>query len=264
MFADLAKTIVLSFPKRLPTQVIAFRRSRLCISGRASRGLCPSQEEGIGLMPSETEQRTKGRNISHLVILGHPSSHSFNSAIARSYIERVQSTHHDTVLRDLYALEFNPVLTESERTASDLSEVTQVARRELDFALAADVLVFVYPLWFGAPPAIVKGYLDRVFGAASRSKDFYTPGKSPFAGKRLVVISTSGASLPWLEGQGIWMSLRQNFDQYLKAVLGFSHCDHYHADGIGDDLGPTHAARVLFEVSEFAHKICAETAHGRN
>lgn len=214
-------------------------------------------------MGSPANQSPKGASAgaaSHLVVLGHPSPESFNAALAHAYVETVRSNGQHAELRDLYALGFDPLLKESERTAGDPTMVPEDARHELELATQSDVIVFVYPLWFGAPPAIVKGYLDRVFGAASRFTDFYTPHKSPFAGKRLAVISTSGASLPWLEGQGIWISLRQSFDQYLKAVAGFSRCDHYHADGIVDGLGPSHAARVIYEVTEFANKICAEPA----
>jgi NAD(P)H dehydrogenase (quinone) len=194
-------------------------------------------------------------------VLGHPSTDSFNAALAEAYMATVRSNGQHATLRDLYALDFDPLLKESERTASDPTAVPDDARHELDLATQSDVILFVYPLWFGAPPAIVKGYLDRVFGAATRYVDFYSPGKSPFAGKRLAVISTSGASLPWLEGQGIWISLRQSFDQYLKVVAGFSQCDHYHADGIVDGLGPAHAARVICEVTEFANRMCAAAIH---
>jgi NAD(P)H dehydrogenase (quinone) len=205
-------------------------------------------------------QRAGASAPSHLVILGHPSPDSFNAAVANAYVDAVRARHQDAVLRDLYSLNFNPLMTEDERTASDPDELPEDARHELELAIEADVIVFVYPLWFGAPPAIVKGYLDRVFGAASREREFYSPGRGPLAGKRLAVLSTSGASLPWLEGQGIWISLRQSFDQYLKVVIGFSRTDHYHADGIVDDLSTSHAARVFFEVGQFADKMCATPA----
>lgn len=217
----------------------------------------------MGVPISQSLQRATAGSVSHLVVLGHPSAESFNAALAHAYVETVRSKHQDAQLRDLYGLNFDPLLKESERTANDLAGVGEDARHELELAKQSDVIVFVYPLWFGAPPAIVKGYLDRVFGAASRQSEFYIPDKRPFTGKRLAVISTSGSSLPWLEGQGIWVSLRQSFDQYLKSVLGFSHCDHYHAEGIVDELGPAHADRIFFEVAEFATKICAAAAQSK-
>jgi NAD(P)H dehydrogenase (quinone) len=48
------------------------------------------------------------RTISHLVILGHPSPDSFNSAVAGRYVEAVRANHQDAILRDLYALDFDP------------------------------------------------------------------------------------------------------------------------------------------------------------
>lgn len=209
--------------------------------------------------PDQVQREGTGA-ASHLVILGHPSPDSFNAAVANAYVDAVRAKHQQAVLRDLYALKFDPLMTEQERTAGDPDDLPADARRELDLAMEADVIVFVYPLWFGAPPAIVKGYLDRVFGAASREREFYDTGRGPLAGKALAVLSTSGASLPWLEGQGVWISLRQSFDQYLKAVIGFSRSDHYHADAIVDDLSPAHAEQVLFEVAQFAERICAAAA----
>ena len=79
-------------------------------------------------------------------------------------------------------------------------------------------------------------------------------------GKRLVVLTTSASTLPWLEERGMWIALRQSFDVYLKTIFGFSHSDHYHADSIVDDLTPNYAERILFEVGEFARKICADEA----
>ena len=113
---------------------------------------------------------------SHLIIFGHPSTESFNAALAQAYEETVRSRHHSTTRRDLYALNFDPLLSESERTASDLTRVRDDARHELELATQADVIVFVYPLWFGAPPAIVKGYLppSSRFCAKSAQMRIYT------------------------------------------------------------------------------------------
>jgi NAD(P)H dehydrogenase (quinone) len=198
--------------------------------------------------------------LHHLVILGHPSPQSFDAALAKAYMDAVQGHGQQVTLRDLYAMGFNPLLSEDERVASDLTSLPADARHELDLAQGSGVVAFVYPIWFGAPPAVIMCYIDRVFGAAAKSIDFYTPGRSPFAGKKLVTISTSGASRSWLEDRGIWDSLRNSFDHYLESVAGFAGSEHYHADEISDGLNPTRAARILLEVSEFADRICLAKA----
>jgi NAD(P)H dehydrogenase (quinone) len=194
---------------------------------------------------------------SHLVVLGHPSPNSFNAALAARYVEVAQSLYHQAELRDLYALGFDPLLKESERMTDGAASASGDIETEVGLLKQCDVLTFVYPLWFGMPPAIIKGYIDRVLGTGFRLDDLTNPDEALLRGKRLAVITTSGSRRTWLEEHGMWVSLRQSFDEYLKTVFGFRGCDHYHADSIGDDLTDASAKRVLFEVGEFARSVCA-------
>ncbi len=196
----------------------------------------------------------------HLVVLGHPSPNSFSAALARRYVETAQSLHHEAVLRDLYAIGFDPLLKESERKANGATVASDDVQAEVELLRQCDMLAFVYPLWFGMPPAIIKGYIDRVLGAGFRVDDLKRSGDGVLRGKQLAVITSSGSRLTWLEEHGMWVSLRQSFDEYLKTVFGFARCDHYHADSISDKLTAADAERVLFEVREFARSVCASVA----
>lgn len=198
--------------------------------------------------------------VSQHIILGHPGTKSFNAAVAKRYVETVHKNHQKTVIRDLYALGFDPLLKESERFMLKGQPFSQDVEKELDLIRKCDVVTFIYPLWFGMPPAIIKGYVDRVFGAAFRLTDLVTQKNDLFSGKRLVVVTTSASTLPWLESQGMWRSLRQSFEQYLTAIFGFAKNDHYHADSIVDDLAQADADRILYEVEAFAQTICKEAA----
>ena len=199
------------------------------------------------------------RPILHLVVLGHPSKNSFNAAIAERYVATIRANHHDAIIRDLYELNFDPRLKEAERLPSGGEPISPDVAAELDYLGQCDVVTFVYPLWFGMPPAITKGYIDRVFGAGFRLTHL-KPGGGLFQGKRLAVISTSASTLPWLESQGMWVSLRQSFENYLQTIFGFVESYHYHAASIVDGLNPSEAERILYEIDELARKICAETA----
>ena len=205
-------------------------------------------------------QRSPTRSVSHLIILGHPATESFNASIAKRYVETVHTSHQKTVLRDLYALGFDPLLKESERVMSKDQPFSPDVEKELDLIRKCDVVTFVYPLWFGTPPAIIKGYVDRVFGAGFRLTDLATQKNDLFGGKRLAVVTTSASTLPWLESQGMLRSLRQSFERYLTAVFGFAKNYHYHAEAIVDDLDQADADRILSEVDAFARTICAEAA----
>lgn len=197
---------------------------------------------------------------SHLVVLGHPSPASFNAAIANRYVETVQGVHQEAVLRDLYALGFDPLLKEAERASDGVDPAAADIQAELDLLQQCDTLAFVYPLWFGMPPAIIKGYVDRVLGAGFRVDDLKRSPQGLLRGKGLAVITTSGSRRTWMEEHGMWISLRQSFDEYLKTLFGFARCDHYHADSIGDDLGARDGEQILFEVGEFVRRVCAATA----
>jgi len=94
------------------------------------------------------------------VILAHPDRGSFNHAIAGTAIERLQANGHETVFHDLHCEGFDPLLTHEEipKDAS-LSDTIERHCREI---AKADGIVIVHPNWWGQPPAILKGWVDRV------------------------------------------------------------------------------------------------------
>ena len=218
------------------------------------------------LMPNRDDDASAERPskiqkaVSHLVVLGHPGPNSFNASVAQQYAKTVEANHQEVILRDLYALGFDPLLKEPERTASTTDTVAADVRTELDLINRCDVLTFIFPLWFGMPPAIIKGYVDRVLGAGFKSEGIGKPREGAFQGKHLAVLTTSASTLPWLEAHGMWISLRQSFDHYMGTVFGFSASGHYHAASIVDNLSPASAKTVLYEVNEFTRTLCAKTA----
>jgi len=99
--------------------------------------------------------------LRHAIIASHPDANSFTLAIARDYAEAVRSHGHEAIVRDLYQRGFDPVLNLEERNGEPGADVLA----EWETLGEIDVFVLVYPIWFGAPPAMIKGYIDRVFGA---------------------------------------------------------------------------------------------------
>jgi len=99
-----------------------------------------------------------------LVVLAHPLKESFAASVARTAVEALRASGHTTDLLDLYAEDFDPRLTADERARHmepdyDISTVAPLVAR----LRAADGLIFVFPQWWFNLPAILKGYLDRVF-----------------------------------------------------------------------------------------------------
>jgi NAD(P)H dehydrogenase (quinone) len=95
-----------------------------------------------------------------LIVLAHPSPKSFNHAMAQRVSAVLKRNRHNVFFHDLYAEKFNPLLS-SDDLARDCIADTRL-RVYCDELKEADGLVFVHPNWWGAPPAILKGWLDRV------------------------------------------------------------------------------------------------------
>jgi NAD(P)H dehydrogenase (quinone) len=94
------------------------------------------------------------------VYLAHPYDKSFNHAIFDRVNLVLDQLNVKTYTHDLYAEEFNPSLTVRE-LGFDVSEDPQVLKYAEEM-MASDLLVFVHPNWWGQPPAILKGWIDRV------------------------------------------------------------------------------------------------------
>lgn len=108
-----------------------------------------------------------------VVIQGHPGSQSFCAALAERYVDAAQQAGHEVRLCRLGALQFDPILREGYQKIQPLEPDLQQAQADI---LWAEHLVWVYPIWWGGIPALLKGFLDRVMLPGFAFK--YRPGKA--------------------------------------------------------------------------------------
>jgi NAD(P)H dehydrogenase (quinone) len=94
------------------------------------------------------------------IILAHPDSSSFNHAIVQTAVEAIKANGHTVFFHDLYQEKFNPLLNREE-IAEDAALPTAIKIHCEEIA-AADGIIIVHPNWWGQPPAILKGWVDRV------------------------------------------------------------------------------------------------------
>lgn len=95
-----------------------------------------------------------------LVILGHQRKGSFCHAIGAAAVEQLEAAGHEVCFHDLYAEQFDPLLPDDE-IAKD-APLPEVIQRHCAEVARADGYLVVHPNWWGQPPAILKGWLDRV------------------------------------------------------------------------------------------------------
>jgi len=95
-----------------------------------------------------------------LIILGHPDINSFNHAIAMTAIEELKKRGHSVIFHDLFKEEFDPILQKEEIIRS--GKLNKNIERHCNELTDCDGIIIIHPDWWGQPPAILKGWIDRV------------------------------------------------------------------------------------------------------
>lgn len=134
-----------------------------------------------------------------LVLHAHPDPASFSAALYRETLAALNEAGHSVTAFDLYERGFDPVLSRAEWQGY-VKVPDNRAGLEADVAalLEAEAIVFVFPVWNFGLPAMLKGYLDRVFlpGVSFHLTDRrIAPGLRHV--KRLVVVTTYGSTRLW-------------------------------------------------------------------
>jgi putative NADPH-quinone reductase len=133
-----------------------------------------------------------------LVVFAHPCEESFAAALKGVVVNTLSQSGWDVDLCDLYAEHFDPVMTAEERRGYHaIPSNIQPVKAHVDRLMAASALILVHPVWNFGPPAILKGYYDRVFvpGISFRLENGKVrPAMTHI--RKLAVVTTYGAS--WL------------------------------------------------------------------
>lgn len=193
------------------------------------------------------------RLVKHAVIFAHPKAESFTGSVAKTYAEAAAFLGHQVVMRDLYRMNFDPRLQEDELPFAGGAHPRPDVAAERQLLTDVNVFALIYPFWLNAPPAILKGYLDRVFGygfAYGRS------GRSEplLQGKLLITFSSSGAPLDWIRRTGTFAATEKLFDSYFAELCGLTFLDHAHFGGIVPMIRADAVAAKLDSVREVVKK----------
>ena len=131
-----------------------------------------------------------------LVLFAHPCPESFSAALHREVVDTLQGRGWEVDDCDLNAEGFSPVLTEAERRGyHDVGANIAPVQGYVERLRAADALVMVFPVWNFGYPAILKGFLDRVFlpGVSFRLEEGRVKPNLTHV-KRLAAVTTYGGT----------------------------------------------------------------------
>lgn len=144
-----------------------------------------------------------------LIVYAHPEPKSYNRALLARSIEELEGRGHEVAVSDLYEMRFNPVATaedfhqrrfpdvlhydREQKHAWERSAFSSDIAREIEKLLWCDTLILQFPLWWFSVPAIMKGWIDRVFvnGAVYGGGRRYDSGG--LSGRRAMVVTSTAA-----------------------------------------------------------------------
>jgi NAD(P)H dehydrogenase (quinone) len=176
--------------------------------------------------------------VDALIVVAHPEPRSFNAALADAAADTLRECGWRVQRSDLYAMCFDPVLGRGDFAAPQNPELLNVSLEqrhavangtlaadvaaELDKLLRADLLVLQFPLWWFGMPAVLKGWIDRVFvsGVTYSRRAMYERGK--LRGKRAVVGVTTGAPAAAFGRGALHGDIADLLAPLHRGVLGFT------------------------------------------
>ncbi|MDP5273597.1 NAD(P)H-dependent oxidoreductase [Chengkuizengella axinellae] len=165
--------------------------------------------------------------MKHLVIYAHPNPQSFNNAIKEAVVNSLKNKGHEVEVRDLYALGFQPVLNGSDFETFQSGQMPSDIQAEQEHIKNADVITFIYPIWWTGLPAILKGYIDRVFAYGfAYSVDEQGGYVKHLTGKKGLIINTTGAPTEFYDQVGMTGSLKQTSDTGILDFVGIEAIHH--------------------------------------
>jgi NAD(P)H dehydrogenase (quinone) len=172
--------------------------------------------------------------VNVLIIYAHPEPRSFNAALRDTAVESLTAAGHQVQVSDLYAMQFNPVagpgdfqeradpdylnmLREQRHAAGGSGYAPDIAAEHAKL-FWADLIIFQFPFWWRSVPAILKGYIDRVFTLGL----IYGRGAVTLKGKKAMLAFTTGGPvsesdraevIAWLDRQLV--PLREGVIEYV-------------------------------------------------
>jgi NAD(P)H dehydrogenase (quinone) len=153
-----------------------------------------------------------------LLVYAHPNPQSFNTALAKAIEDEIIANGGKIKVKDLYTMKWDPIL--SMKDFQDIFSGTMpddVKQEQADVAWA-DLVIMVAPVWWYSIPAILKGYIDRVFSFGFAYKYTATGPLGLLKGKKGLFITTSGANRQDAEMGGMMTTLNKS----LIGVFSFS------------------------------------------
>lgn len=173
-----------------------------------------------------------------LIVHAHPEPKSFNAALTQAAAQSLRGAGHEVRVSDLYAARFDPVSDRrnftttkdasyykqqvEEAHAAEVGGFAPDVRAELDALAWCDTLIFQFPLWWFGLPAVLKGWVDRVFAAGVVYGGGRWYDKGTQVGKRAMCSLTTGGPASMYASDGLNGDMNQLLYPINHGVFAFT------------------------------------------
>lgn len=193
----------------------------------------------------------------HLMIISLHREEGLLTVGIKNLIKELEDRGEEVNSRNLYELNFNPVLTSSDFVSMKAGKLPFDIAREQEFIKNADYLWFVYPIWWTGMPALLKGYIDRVFlsGFAYRLENDRPIGL--LIGKKVIILNTMGMSREEYNLSGMFKAMELTIDKGIFEFTGMKVIAHKYFTSImsvNEDTRETY----LNEIAELAYNFVTD------
>lgn len=168
--------------------------------------------------------------MKNLVIYAHPNPASLNHFFKQTIVESLKKSGQEIIVRDLNEINFNPVLSLDDMHGQRMGQVSEDVKTEQDFISWADQIIFVYPIWWTGMPAIIKGYIDRVFSYGFAYRYDQGVQKGLLTGKKTVIVNSHGKSNAEYQAMGMDKALALTSDTGIFTYSGLEIIKHFYFD----------------------------------
>ena len=196
--------------------------------------------------------------MNRLIIIAHPRKDSFNYIIKDNLLRYFEENGNQVKVRDLYELNFNPVLEIDEIRYINQSKVCPDVAVEQGYIEWADDITVIYPLWWNAFPAILKGYIDRVFTNGFAFRITPEGPEGMLKNKKVRLITSAGMSEESLKESGVFEGLKITQARGVFEFCGMEVLDHLYiteSTSISEDDKERIVKSILEKVSGKAVKV---------
>jgi len=192
--------------------------------------------------------------MKHLVVYCHPDPKSFCHAILENVLDTIRGKGHEVRVKELYADGFDPILKGSDFAAFQAGKTPPDIKAEQDHILWAETMTVIHPVWWTGMPAMLKGYIDRVFSLGF-AYAFGPDGPTGLlSGRKVVILSTQGADKEQYDSAGVTDAMKKASDIAIYALCGMEVLEHKFFGGVTSVDDETRK-RYLAEVKEVMSRL---------